>query len=298
MKNILIGTMSKANANTPDYIRQLGKLGFECTEVTFGHDCKWLMSGIDTDAFAADCKKALDEYGMEMSALGVYGNPLESDEDAVLCRKSWEFLIDNCDKFGTKLICGFTGRLRDKPVPESIPQYKAVFGDLAARAKERGVRIAFENCNMGGNWGYGNWNIAFNPAAWDLMFEALDAENIGLEWEPAHHMMQLIDPMPQLKEWAKKIFHLHGKDATIQWDVIRKYGVLTDKTWGAHRTPGFGDCNWTDIISILRVNGYEGNIDIEGWHDWVYKGELEMTGQVHGLKYLKNCRGGDFVPNF
>ena len=87
MKNILIGTMSKANANTPDYIRQLGKLGFECTEVTFGHDCKWLMSGIDTDAFAADCKKALDEYGMEMSALGVYGNPLESDEDAVLCRK-------------------------------------------------------------------------------------------------------------------------------------------------------------------------------------------------------------------
>ena len=63
------------------------------------------------------------------------------------------------------------------------------------------------------------------------MFEALDADNIGLEWEPAHHMMQLIDPMPQLKEWAKKIFHLHGKDATIQWDVIRKYGVLTDKTW-------------------------------------------------------------------
>ena len=182
MKNILIGTMSKANENTPAYIRQLGKLGFECTEVTFGHDCKWLMSGIDTDAFAADCKKALDEYGMEMSALGVYGNPLESDEDAVLCRKSWEFLIDNCDKFGTKLICGFTGRLRDKPVPESIPQYKAVFGDLSARAKEQGVRIAFENCPMGGNWKNCTWNIAFNPRAWELMFEALPADNIGLEW--------------------------------------------------------------------------------------------------------------------
>ena len=39
-------------------------------------------------------------------------------------------------------------------------------------------------------------------------------------------------------------------------------------------------------------------IDIEGWHDPVYRGELEITGQVHGLNYLKNCRGGDIIPAF
>ncbi|WP_246131991.1 hypothetical protein [Paenibacillus hemerocallicola] len=60
---------------------------------------------------------------------------------------------------------------------------------------------------------------------------------------------------------------------------------------------GFGDSNWTDIISILRQGGYEGSIDIEGSHDPVYKNELEMTGQVHALHYLKRCRGGDFVPD-
>ncbi|MNF15508.1 hypothetical protein D3C80_2181490 [compost metagenome] len=64
-----------------------------------------------------------------------------------------------------------------------------------------------------------------------------------------------------------------------------------------HRTPGFGDNNWADIITILRQNGYQGTIDIGGWHDPVYKDELEMTGQVHALRYLKQCRGGDFVPN-
>jgi len=42
--------------------------------------------------------------------------------------------------------------------------------------------------------------------------------------------------------------------------------------------------------------GFQGSIDIEGWHDPVYCGELEMTGQVHGLNYLKRCRG-TFVPN-
>ena len=64
-----------------------------------------------------------------------------------------------------------------------------------------------------------------------------------------------------------------------------------------HRTPGFGDTNWTDVITILRMAGFKGSIDIEGWHDPVYRGDLEMTGQVHGLNYLKRCRGGDFVPN-
>jgi hypothetical protein len=47
----------------------------------------------------------------------------------------------------------------------------------------------------------------------------------------------------------------------------------------------------------LRQAGYKGTIDIEGWHDPVYQGELEMTGQVHALNYLKYCRGGSFVPN-
>lgn len=299
MKNILIGTMSRGNERTPDYIRYLGKLGFECTEITFGHDCGFLMNGtIDLDKYADDCRKAVEESNMELSAVGVYGNPLENDENAKLCIKSWEFLIDNAHKFGTNLICGFTGRLIGKSVPESIDQYKAVFGDLSSRAKAKGVRIAFENCPMGGDWYNGNWNIAFNPSAWELMFSALDADNIGLEWEPAHQMMQLIEPIPQLRKWAKKIFHIHGKDGTIERDTLAEYGTSGVKQFCYHRTPGFGDSNWTDIISILRQNDYQGNIDIEGWHDKIYRGELEMTGQVHGLHYLQNCRGEKIIADF
>ena len=80
-------------------------------------------------------------------------------------------------------------------------------------------------------------------------------------------------------------------------DVIREHGIYGAVPWVYHRTPGFGDCNWTDVISELRLAGYEGCIDIEGWHDPVYRDELEMTGQVHGLNYLKRCRGGEYVPN-
>jgi sugar phosphate isomerase/epimerase len=159
------------------------------------------------------------------------------------------------------------------------------------------VRIAFENCDMGGTWEYGDWNIAHSPKAWEMMFAELPDANLGLEWEPCHQMVSLIDPLPQLRQWVHKVFHVHGKDATVMWDVVKTRGIRGGTPYVYHRTPGFGDTNWSDVMTILRMAKYQGTIDIEGWHDPVYQGELEMTGQVHGLNYLKRCRGGTFVPN-
>lgn len=129
-----------------------------------------------------------------------------------------------------------------------------------------------------------------------MIFNEVPYDNIGLEWEPCHQMVKLIDPMPQLRKYANKIFHVHGKDATVYWDIVREYGVFGAKQFAYHRTPGFGDSNCTNIISELRMANFTGSIDIEGWHDPVYRGELEMTGQVHALNYLKRCRA-DFVEN-
>ncbi len=231
-----------------------------------------------------------------VSSLAVFGNPLESGETELETLRGWEAAIDCASLFGSDVVAGFTGRVRGKPVPDSMARYKKVWGPLGQRARNQGVRIAFENCEMGGDWKTGDWNIAHGPVAWEMMFDALTSDNIGLEWEPAHQMVGLIDPMPQLRQWVKKIFHVHGKDATVLWDVVRQHGVHGSKPYAFHRTPGFGDSDWTDIISELRRGGFRGSIDIEGWHDPVYKDDLEMTGQVHALNYLKRCRA-DYVPN-
>ncbi|MEK6247627.1 MAG: sugar phosphate isomerase/epimerase, partial [Planctomycetales bacterium] len=127
--------------------------------------------------------------------------------------------------------------------------------------------------------------------------DAVPSMSLGLEWEPCHQMVSLIEPLPQLRQWADRVYHVHGKDATLQWDVVRRQGIRSGVPYIEHRTPGFGDTNWNDIVSILRASGYQGSIDIEGWHDPVYRDDLEMTGQVRALRYLKECRGGPFVPN-
>jgi sugar phosphate isomerase/epimerase len=45
--------------------------------------------------------------------------------------------------------------------------------------------------------------LAHNPAAWEMMFDAVPSKNLGLDWEPCHQMIELIDPLPQLREWVK-----------------------------------------------------------------------------------------------
>lgn len=291
--DIRIGTLVNGNGDDPaGYIKQILPHGFESFSITFWQQ----IGGTDLHKLAAQVKDALGDQDITISTLGMFGNPLETsplDEETL---RGWETLIDHAHLFGTNMISGFTGRLRDQSIDASLPRYKEVFGELSKRAADKGVKLCFENCAMDGDWKQGDWNIAHNPDAWAKMFDILPAENIGLEWEPCHQMVALIDPLPQLRDWTSKIFHVHGKDATVLWDVVKKHGAFGNQTFAYHRTPGFGDSNWTDIISELRRGGYTGSIDIEGWHDPVYRDELEMTGQVHGLNYLKRCRT-EFVPN-
>jgi sugar phosphate isomerase/epimerase len=61
--------------------------------------------------------------------------------------------------------------------------------------------------------------------------------------------------------------------------------------------PGYGDTDWKKVCTILYGSGYTGAIDIEGWHDPFLRDNLEFTGQVAALKYLKDCRGGEFTEN-
>lgn len=293
MHDIKVGTLVSVD-NVRKVIPKLIPLGFETFSITF-----WETTGNwDLELLANDVHKMLEGTNCTISCLSIFGNPLLDTEKGLAARNSWGKLINVAHLFGTDLVTGFTGRLIDQPVEDSIPKFKEVFTPLTKMAQEKGVKIAFENCNMDGDWNRGDWNIAFCPKAWDMMFEAIPYENIGLQWEPCHQMVQLIDPIPQLRKWVNKIFSVHGKDATIAWDIIKEQGISGCEQFVWHRTPGFGDSNWTDIISILRMAGFKGSIDIEGWHDPVYRDELEYTGQVHALKYLKNCRGGDLIPNF
>ena len=286
--DIRLGTVAPLDKGA-NYIRQILPHGFESFQMfSWRH-----LPQIDLERTAAEILEAIDGKAV-ISSMGMFGNAMQDEQTA----KDFARCIDVAKKhFNCDIVCGFTGAIDGKPLKESLPTYKKLWGDLAKRAEDSGVRIAFENCDMGGTWDRVAWNIAHASSAWEILFNEVPSPAIGLEWEPCHHLGSFVDPIAQLRKWLPKIIHLHGKDATVAWETIKEFGIRGGKPYIWHRHPGFGDTNWTDVISILRMNKWTGCIDIEGWHDPVYRDDLEMTGQVHSLNYLKACRGGPFVAN-
>lgn len=292
MRRFAIGTVIQG----PDFagqIRTLAPLGFECFQLFF-----WQTLGpVKLRELGKEVRRAAEETGTSISSLGIYGNVLQGDLMAEETRRGFQALIEEAGTFGTDIVGGFAGRVPDRPIEESIGPWKAVFHELVRRAADRGVRVALENCRMGGTWKRGSWNIAIGPDAWKLLFDALPSETLGLEWEPCHQLLCLADPVAQLETWAAKIFHVHGKDANVDWNVIRGHGLFGTQEWYVQRTAGFGDSDWTAIMRILHRAGYQGTIDIEGWNDPVYRGERELEGQVRGMEHLKKCRRAVLVQS-
>ena len=288
--DIRIGTLCGRGKDIPGYVRQIAPLGFESFQINFAGTAP---EGTDFERLGLEVRDAIADADSDaiISGFGIYGNPVEDEP----LRRQLEQAIDACEAVGCDVVASFAGGLKGFGVEKSIEPWAEAWRPLVERAGDRGVKLVIENCVTSSTWHRVGNNMGYCPAAWELMFNEIDEPHLGLEWEPAHQMRQLIDPIAQLRKWAPKVLHVHGKDATTDHDRLRREGVLAGQGYHQDRHPGLGDCDWTDIISILRQAGYTGTIDIEGWHDPIYRKKLEMTGQVHALRYLQHARGGDFI---
>ncbi|MBE5760594.1 MAG: sugar phosphate isomerase/epimerase [Clostridiales bacterium] len=287
MKQIKVGTCIPGT-KAMDWIPHMLDIGCETVGINFHMS----LGGVDLKELAPKVVGLVDGRA-EVGNLGFYCNAIENEDHL----KTLHEVIDMASAFKTGVVSTFAGGYSGKSVEDAMPKFKEVFSELAKHAEDRGVKLAIENCPMGGTWNNITCNIGFNPAAWEMMFNEVNSPALGLEWEPAHQMAQLIDPIANLRQWADKIVHIHGKDATVDWDAVKRYGVIGQKPFAYMRMPGFGDVNWRDVFFILHQHGYEGDVCIEGYHDPIYSGDWEMTAQKHAVNYLKWARGGDFTPN-
>jgi sugar phosphate isomerase/epimerase len=283
---MIIGTMIQGNDNPVKAISDLHPMGFEGFCLYF-----WETIG-DTDLgkLAAEVREAAEQRGIVITALDIFGNPLRGDETGYVTWKNTRELVRRAKDFGCSLVGCFTGRIPGTSVPGSLEAWKKLYSPLVEEAEKLGVSIAFENCRFADTWKSGKWNIAINPDAWELMFQAVPSQAIGLEWEPCHQVQSLIDPYTQLREWLPRLLHVHGKDVRVDRKLLAERGLYGAKHWSASCFPGNGDTDWKTIFTILRQGGYTGSVDIEGWNDKEWSGEKEIEGQRRALKYLRRCR--------
>src|SRR5262249_26332265 len=118
-------------------------------------------------------------------------------------------------------------------------------------------------------------------AMWERVFNATKCPNIGIEWDASHLMCQFVDPVANIRKFGARIFHVHAKDAYIHRPLLEEYGICHPGV-AEHRWPGLGQANWAEIVHALLRVGYDSDLNIEGWHDPIYRDHPpDPTGANH-----------------
>lgn len=285
-----LGVMNPAVASMPfeEAMKYLSSLGIDCVELGAG--------GYPGDAHIKQCelignpenvekiKNILKENNLEISAISCHGNPLHPNK--VIAEKfhnDFKNAILVAELLGVETIIGFSGCPGDCEESKNpnwvtcawpadfaevlewqwnekvIPYWK----DMAVFAKEHNItKIAFEL-----HPGF----VVYNPETLLRLREAV-GDIVGANFDPSHLIWQNIDICAAIKALKGAIYHFHAKDTKIDPINCAVNGVLdtksldriAERSW-VFRTIGYGHGKefWNDIISTLKMTGYEGAISIE-----------------------------------
>lgn len=286
-----IGVLARGE---PDEIEWVRRLGFRSWEWVRFEDS---AAGPDVADWRAAARGILDRceaLDIRISAIGAqYANPLDPHQTGP-ARAVFRRAIEVASELGVPTVSGFPGAVvetvRDergghpvyRPFEDFIPRMLEFWDPIAAFAADHGVRIAFEHCPQGAyHLPIMGYNMLAQPAMWERVFAASRHENLGIEWDPSHLVCQMIDPVENVQRFGSRIFHVHAKDARLDRRLMATYGICHPGV-AEHRFPGFGDSDWPEIVHALVRAGYDSDLNIEGWHDPVFR-DHDDPGEIGPL---------------
>ena len=218
-------------------------------------------------AKAKEVQATLDDYGLSISSLGYYPNPMDPDaRQRASVIDHLKQVILAAELLEVEVVGTFIGRDKDKNIPDNLEAFAEIWPPIVKFAADHQVKIAIENCPMLFSWDEwpGGDNLASSPALWRKMWEIIPDDNFGLNLDPSHLILQMIDYQRVVYDFADKIFHVHAKDLEIDREGLYQNGVLSQGMgWQVPRLPGLGDVDWGKFISALYRVGYDFVISIE-----------------------------------
>jgi sugar phosphate isomerase/epimerase len=301
-------TVPLGDESLDDALSYLDGIGVDGVELGVGgypgEDHVDRRAHLDDEDARADLLEAVDEYDMQISALATHNNPLHPDEEQAEeadteLREAVE-LASHLDVDAVTCFSGLPAGGPDDEVPNWVTapwpsdhadahEYQwdvAVdyWSDLAEHAEDHGVDVAIEmHPNM----------LVYEPTG---MMRLRDATNdrIGANFDPSHLYWQGIDVTRAIRYLGEEdaIHHFHAKDTKVYEPKSDIKGVLdtTDYTREEERSwlfrsigYGHGESHWKDVVSTLRMVGYEGALSIEH--------EDSLTSSREGLEKAVDVLG-------
>jgi sugar phosphate isomerase/epimerase len=263
-------------SNFEEMIDTASELGFSCVEVACWPQGKAErryagVSHINVDDLDEKKVAYIKEYcakkHVEISSLAYYPNALDGDPaKRSVAVEHLKKLIIASNKLGVGMVTTFIGRDQTKTIEENLELVKEIWPPILTLAKENNVKIAIENCPMlfGPDQWPGGQNLMTTPAIWKRVFEILDYDNLGINYDPSHFVWQMIDYIKPIYEFKDRIFHVHFKDIKLYRDKLNQCGIMAyPLDFMSPKLPGLGDVDWGKYVSALTDIGYDGYTCIE-----------------------------------
>jgi sugar phosphate isomerase/epimerase len=282
-------TVLFANEQLETALDRVVDAGLDCVEIGTGNypgdaHCRPAELLADTSALAA-FRRSIESRGLEISAFSCHGNPLHPRQEvAASSHETFLRTVELAGRLGVERINLFSGCPGDSDsgnYPNWVTcAWPTEYADLlewqwrekvipywqeqAAMAGEAGIRLGFEM-----HPGF----VVYNPRTLLRLREAC-GKAVGANLDPSHLFWQGIDVETAIAELGRHnaIFHVHAKDTAINPRNAALNGVLdtvplgnvADRSW-VFRTVGYGhgELDWRQILSALRLAGYDDVISIE-----------------------------------
>ena len=255
------------------------------------------VSHIDTENLTKEQAEEYKAYAAEkkvaISALAYYPNPL--DENLEKRQRVIDHIysvIDAAKLMEINLVTTFIGRMPTKTISENLKEVEKVWKPILAYAEKQKVKIAIENCPMlftEDEWP-GGQNLMTTPSLFRKIFDLLDSDYLGLNYDPSHFVWQQMDYLAPIYEFKDKLFHVHYKDIKVYRNKLQKVGVMaTPLEYMSPKLPGLGDVDWGKYVSALTDVGYSGYTCIEV-EDRAYESDYEDVKRSikQSTHYLRN----------
>lgn len=262
--------------NFEEMIDTVSDMGFSCVEVACWPQGEAErryagVSHIDVNSLTPEKSAYILDYckkkNVEISSLAFYPNTMDGNlekraENIAHLKK----VIDASQTLGVGMVTTFIGRDQTKSVEENIELFREIWVPLIDYAEEHKVKIGIENCPMlfGKDQWPGGQNLMTTPAIWRKLFDIIDSDYFGLNYDPSHFIWQQMDYIKPIYEFRDKIFHVHFKDIKLFKDRLDDCGVMAyPLDYMTPKIPGYGDVDWGRYCSALTDIGYEGYACIE-----------------------------------
>jgi sugar phosphate isomerase/epimerase len=225
---------------------------------------------------AAAIQALVTKYGVSISGLGYYPNPLAADAaERAVYAEHIQKVIAAAALLQVPVMNTFIGRDLSRSIEDQWGLFEEVWAPLISFAESQNVKIGIENCPMLfslDEWPGGK-NLAVSPDVWRRMFARFPSAHFGLNYDPSHLIWQHIDYVRAIHEFGSRFVHVHAKDEKINADLLYERGIMGLK-WHVPKLPGLGDVEWGRFFSALTDVGYDGPVCIEV-EDRAYEGPLE-----------------------